>query len=95
MELSPGVVPAASDPKFNESSSILSSLAVFGNSSCRKRFVFSKSSPYLNRKPEDPITSDDTYASKLSENVHAIVHWSKQEAVVMVLSVETPRTQWI
>jgi hypothetical protein len=40
MELLPGVIPAPSEPKFNESSSISNIVEVLRNSSCRKLWSF-------------------------------------------------------
>jgi hypothetical protein len=49
MELLPGVAPAASEPKFTESSSILPDVVLPSNPSCRKSPSVHKSAPYLRK----------------------------------------------
>jgi hypothetical protein len=50
MELLPGVAPAASEPKFTESSSIFLNSADESNSNCRKLVVCPKNTLALRRR---------------------------------------------
>lgn len=79
MELLPGVAPAVSEPKFNESSSISEDLMFLSNSSCRKWSSFSyccKLSQFVSRSEKD---------------IETLNYWTDLEVVMR--SVLDPRTR--
>jgi hypothetical protein len=71
----PGVPPAASEPKINESSSISESLAYLSNSSCRKELgLWLMLLDFAEEVADLQIwIKKDSCASKVSRNLYATV----------------------
>jgi len=75
MELLPGVAPAASEPKFTESSSIFLNSADESNSYCRKLCCLSKEYPCFAQASLKISKSiwEDACASKVSGKGYATI----------------------